>query len=262
MDLDKFYDKFYNWLISFGPRLLLAIAVLVIGLWITKWIKKWLNNHFNRKSIDPSIKSFLFSLLVTALKVLVILGAMQILGVQMTVFAALVGGIGVAAGLALSGTLQNFTSGILILMLKPYKVGDNIVAQGQEGTVSSIQLFYTVVITFDNKTVIVPNSKLSNEVIINLSREGTRRLDVEFKFNFGFDPEQVMAVMNKTIHDNKDLLQVPPSRVGITQIDNDGYKIAVQAWTNAHGFLDVRMILQQKLIHDLKAAGIKLPGMQ
>lgn len=99
----------------------------------------------------------------------------------MTMFAALVGAFGVAAGLALSGTLENFTSGILILLLKPFRVGDNIIAQAQEGTVTSIQLFYTVVLTFDNRTVIVPNSKLSNEVIINLSREGLRRMDIELK---------------------------------------------------------------------------------
>lgn len=109
------------------------------------------------------------SLLFTILQILLLLTLMQILGIQMTVFAALVGGIGVAAGLALSGTLQNFTSGILILLLKPYKVGDNIIAQGQEGTVLSIQIFYTVLLTYDNRDVIIPNSKLSNELIINLS---------------------------------------------------------------------------------------------
>ena len=115
------------------------------------------------------------------LKILLALALLQVLGIQMTMFAALVGAFGVAAGLALSGTLENFTSGILILLLKPFRVGDNIIAQAQEGTVTSIQLFYTVVLTFDNRTVIVPNSKLSNEVIINLSREGLRRMDIELK---------------------------------------------------------------------------------
>src|SRR3954470_15622031 len=144
-----------------------------------------------RRQLDSSLQPFLLSLLFTILQVLLLLTAMQIIGIQMTIFAALIGGIGVAAGLALSGTLQNFTSGILILMLKPFRVGENIIAQGQEGTVKTIQIFFTVVKTFDNRTVIIPNSKLSNEVIVNLSREGKRRLDIELKFNYGVDFEQV-----------------------------------------------------------------------
>jgi small conductance mechanosensitive channel len=120
-------------------------------------------------------------------------------GIEMSIFAALIASVGVAAGLALSGTLQNFTSGILILVLKPYKVGDNIIAQAQEGTVSSIQLFYTVITTFDNKTVIVPNSKLSNELIVNLSREGTRRLDTEMKVAFPVPFEQIRSIVEQAI---------------------------------------------------------------
>src|SRR6185312_5183593 len=110
---------------------------------------------------------------------------------EMTLFATVVGAFGVAAGLALSGTLQNFASGILILLLKPFKVGDNIITQGLEGTVTSIEIFYTLVTTFDNRSVIVPNSKLSNEVIINISREGRRRLDINYKFANNIDIKTV-----------------------------------------------------------------------
>jgi small conductance mechanosensitive channel len=262
MDINKFYDRAYTWTLNFGPRLIMALIVLFVGFWLVRVMRHWLNLYLNRREIDPSIKTFLYSLIITLMQVLVILGAMQVVGVQMTIFAALVGGVGVAAGLALSGTLQNFTSGIIILFLKPYRVGDNIITQGQEGTVTSIQLFYTTVLTFDNRTVIVPNSKLSNEIIVNLSREGTRRLDIEFKFNFGFDPEEVKAVMAKTLANSKELLTTPESRIGITHIENDGYKIAVQVWAKAHGFEDARMLLHRQLINDMKAAGIKLPGMQ
>jgi small conductance mechanosensitive channel len=186
---------------------------------------------------------------------------LQILGIKMTLFAALIAALGVAAGLALSGTLQNITSGIMILLLKPFRQGDNIIAQGQEGTVSSIQIFYTVVTTFDNRTVILPNSKLSNEVIINTSRQGTRRLDVELKFNYGIPLEQIREIVNKTIAASGNVLKEPLPRIGISSLDPDGFKVMINAWTNSHGFHDTRLAFQEQLMTNLKDGGIKLPGM-
>jgi small conductance mechanosensitive channel len=185
MNLEKFYNRLYDWIIVFGPKLIFGILTLIIGLWLIKVIMRWVHHGMHRKGVDPTAKPFLQSLIGVALRVLLILGVMQILGMEMTLFTALVGAFGVAAGLALSGTLQNFASGIIILLVKPFVVGDNIVTQGLEGTVRSIQIFYTFVTTFDNRTVIVPNSKLSNEIIINISREGSRRLDIEIKFKLG-----------------------------------------------------------------------------
>jgi small conductance mechanosensitive channel len=179
----------------------------------------------------------------------------------MTIFAAVIGAFGVAAGLALSGTLQNFASGVLILLLKPYRVGDNLNTQSLEGTVTSIQLFYTIILTFDNKTVIVPNSKLSNEVIINLSRQGTRRLDVVLKFTYAFDFEQIKGIINNTISKFEKINKVPEHRIGVSELEPDGYKIGVNVWINAHGFEDTKLSFQQLLIEELKKGGIKLPGM-
>src|SRR5206468_11933141 len=147
MDFQKLYDRAYNWILTFGPRIIIAIIILFVGLWLIKVFKKWLFNFLKRRHVDPSICSFLRGLVSIVLQVLLLLGLMQILGIQMTIFAAVIGAFGVAAGLALSGTLQNFASGVLILLLKPYRVGDNITTQGQEGTVTSIQLFYTVILT-------------------------------------------------------------------------------------------------------------------
>ena len=167
---------------------------------------------------------------------------MQLLGIQLTLFAALLGAFGVAAGLALSGSLQNFTSGVLILLMKPFRVGDNIVAESMEGTVSMIRIFYTVVKTFDNRTVIIPNSKLSNEVIINLSKEGKRRLDIE---------------LQATLEKNTDLLKEPIARIGIDKILPDGYNVMINVWVNAHGFQDTKMQLQEMLVKDIVSAGMK-----
>ena len=205
-----------------------------------------------KRDIDPSLTPFLLSLAVTTLRVLLIVSVMQIIGIQMTVFAALIGAIGVAAGLALSGTLQNFTSGVLILILKPFHVGDNIVAQGQEGTVQAIKIFYTVVRTYDNRTVVIPNSKLSNEVIINISSSGNRRLDVEMKFTNGIDFREVKNIVNNVLDHAQSALKVPERRIGISSIEPDGYKVMVNVWLDAHGFVDTKMEIQEKLMEALK----------
>ena len=261
MKFDDFYLKGYNWLLRYGPRVIIAMLLLFFGFWFIGKIKKWIHNSLDRRNIDPSLRPFLLSVSVIFLQGLLVLAAMQVVGVQMTIFAAFVGAFGVATGLALSGTLQNFTSGVLILILKPFRVGDNIIAQGQEGTVTSIEIFYTIVTTFDNRTVILPNSKLSNEVIVNLSREGIRRLDVELKLPFAVSFDRVKTILESTINAHKNLLKEPKFRIGVSSIEPDGYKVMLNTWVKPHGFQDIRLELQQKVIEDIIAAGIKLPGM-
>ncbi len=192
---------------------------------------------------------------------MLLLIVMQTLGIQLTILTTVIGAFSVAAGLALSGTLQNFASGVLILVLKPFKAGDNIIAQGQEGIVSSIQIFYTVVTTFENKTVIIPNSKLSNEIIINVSRQGKRRMDIELKFNYGFDMQTVKAILEESAQSSGNVLHTPAPRIGVSALETDGYKMMVNVWVDAHHFIDAKLDFQEKLINDLKRAGIKLPGM-
>lgn len=259
---EHFYDKFYDWLLLKGPLILLGIAVLLVGLWLIRLFSRWMQNRMMRKKINSSLKPFFLSVTVVVLRILLVFMVMQIMGIQLTIFAALVGAVGVAAGFALSGTMQNFASGVLILLLKPFRVSDNIIAQGQEGTVSQIQLFYTVVTTFDNRTVIIPNSKLSNEVIINISAIGSRRLDLELKFNYGIDLSKVRQVIDETIGESKSILKTPEKRVGISLLEESGYKVMINVWLNSHGFHDARMIFQENLLKNLKSSGIKLPGME
>lgn len=261
INIDKLYDKAYDWVITFGPRIIIALLVLFAGQWLIRVIKKRMAASMHRKEVNPSLQPFMRSLIAAALQVLLILLVMQIVGIQLTIFAALVGALGVAAGLALSGTLQNFTSGILILIMRPYTVGDNIIAQGQEGTVTDIRVFYTVLTTYDNRTVIIPNSKLSNELIINLSSEGKRRLDIEIKLPFPVDFRQAEGIIKEVVNGDNRIMKDPAVRIGVSVIEADGYKMIVNAWINAHGFHDVKLELQQKMIDALKQAGTKLPGM-
>lgn len=254
------YDLAHAWLLNFGPKIIIAIVLFFIGEWLIKIIKKQIINALDKPRLD-SIRPFLMGLINIALQLILFLVIMPILGIKMTIFTALFAAMGVAAGLALSGTLQNFASGILILLLRPYKAGDNIITQGQEGTVSSIQLFYTVVTSFDNKMIIVPNSKLSNEVIFNLSRKGTRRIDIEMKFNYGIDFDQLNSIISQTIHSSESLLPVPNFRVAISSLETDGYKVMINAWAMAHKFMETKYELNKRILEDLKQGGIKLPGM-
>jgi len=261
MDWNKFYDKAYTWVIQEGPKVLVAIILVIIGRWLIGLLKKALRNAMQRRKFHRSLQPFFMSLVVIVLNILLVLAAFQVMGIQLTIFTTILGALTVAAGLALSGTLQNFTSGILILILKPFKTGDNIVAQGSEGTVSSIQIFYTIVTTFDNRTVIMPNSKLANEIIINTSREGKRRIDIEMKFGYGVDFEKVREVIDHTLSTTPQILGVPSPRVSIGTLEPDGFKVVINIWTGAHGFTDAKYDLQVKLLKDIKDAGIKLPGM-
>lgn len=260
-DWDKFYDKAYSWVLSYGPRILAAIFALIIGIWLIRMMNRWIKKGLKRHNFNPSLRYFLQNLIAISLQILLVLLVMQIAGIQLTFFTAIVAGLTVAAGLALSGTLQNFVSGILILILKPYQVGENISTQGQEGVVTSIQLFYTVVLTFDNKTIIIPNGQLSNNVVINLSREGKRRLDIDLTFPHGIHFEDIKKILTQSIQSTEDILPEPPFRIGISKLDFDRYTMTVNVWVNAHGFYDTKILLNEKLIAGIKNAGIKLPGM-
>jgi len=261
LNTDLVYDKVLNWVIQHGPPIILGVLVLIFGFWLISILSRTLSAHLTRREIDPSLAPFLLSLSVTVLRVLLILAFMQIVGIRMTIFAALIGALGVAAGLALSGTLQNFASGVLILLLKPFRVGDNIIAQGQEGRVTAIKIFYTIVTTFDNRIIVFPNSKLSNEVIMNLSGSGTRRLDIELKFNNNVDFATVKRLIDEAIESSANMLKTPERRIGISSIEPDGYKVMVNVWLKAHSFNDTKMAFQERLREKLMASGLKLPGM-
>ncbi len=258
---EKFYDKAFDWLLANGPAFVIGVVVLIVGLWLIKLFVKWTQGRMHKKSVNPSIRPFLMSLLGVALRILLILTVMDIVGFKMTLFAALVGAFGVAAGLALSGTLQNFASGVLILLLKPFVVGDNIITGGLEGTVMSIQIFYTIIKTFDNRTVIVPNGQLSNQVIINTSREGSRRLDIDLKFANNIDFKQVKGIISDAIDKCNNILATPERRIGVGELQADGYLVSTNVWVDAHGFQDTKLAVQECILEDLKSSGVKIPGM-
>ncbi len=260
MNLEDFNRKASEWAITFGPKLIFGILVFVAGLWVIRFLKNRIRGQMSKKQVHSSLQPFFLSLSITLLYVLLIVVVMEIMGIQLTIFTAVIGAGGVAAGLALSGTLQNFAGGVLILMLKPFTIDDNIVAQGVDGVVTSIEVFYTEVLTADNKAVIIPNGKLFNEVIINVTREGKRRLDMELKLTYSIDVDQVKNIILNVIKATDTILPEPAPRVGIIALDIDGIKITVQVWVNNNVFTNTRLHLQEAIVKELKAAGVKLPG--
>lgn len=261
MHFEKYLDKAYHWLFTYGPKILLGIVILIVGLWLIRILSNMIRKAFLKKELDASLQSFLLSTIVICLRLGLVLALMQFLGIQMTIFAAIIGAFGVAAGLALSGTLQNFTSGILILLLKPFNIGDNIITQGKEGTVTDIQIFYTTITTFDGIVVIVPNIKLTSEVIINVTREGKMRMDIELKSNYSSDLEQLKNVIISTAGSMDKLVKGMEPRIGVSSIDDNGYKIMVNLWVQSHGYEDTKLEYQEKLIQNLRSANVKVAGM-
>jgi small conductance mechanosensitive channel len=260
MELKEFYQQFHIWLVHRGPKYALGIVLLFAGFWFIKFLRSRLRDKMAKRNVHSSLQPFFLSLTITSLYVLLVILVMNIIGFELTIFTTVIGAFGVAAGLALSGTFQNFAGGVLILLLKPFEIGDSIVAQGQSGKVSSIQIFYTVLVTVDNRTVIIPNGKLFNEVIVNETREGKRRLDFEIKLGYVVDIEQVKEVINRAIAATPDLLQEPATRVGVVALELDGIRFTINVWVDPDKFLAAKIALQERIIKDLAVAGVKLPG--
>ncbi|KIC94892.1 mechanosensitive ion channel family protein [Flavihumibacter solisilvae] len=253
---EKFWQRASDWAVTHLPLYALAIVLLFVGFWLIKLFNNWLRERFQKRKFNPSLVYFLQNLIVIALQVMLVISVFNIAGIRLTFMTAIIAGFSVAAGLALSGTLQNFMCGILLLVLRPFRVGDVIVTQGSEGEVKSIQLFYTIILTFDNKTIIIPNGKLSNEVVINLSRQGRRRIDIDLKFPYSKDFNEVKAVLEKTIAENADILKQPPHKVGVADLEADKYVCRLELWINAHDYPKLQLQLFEEILRDLKSKGL------
>src|SRR5690606_37362214 len=183
--VNKYIDKTIDFGFEYAPKLLGGIIVLVVGLWVTRIITKGVGRSLEKSKIDHSLIPFLKSVTNILLKALVAVTVMGMIGIQMTSFVAILGAAGLAVGMALSGTLQNFAGGVIILILKPFKIGDFIEAQGFSGTVKEISIFSTMLNTADKKLVIIPNGPLSTGALVNYSTESTRRVDWTFGISYG-----------------------------------------------------------------------------
>ncbi len=257
--MDKYIEKIITLLVEYGPKLIGAVVVLVIGLWIVKIITKTVSKLLTKKKTDPSLASFVKSLTNILLKVMLIISVMGMVGIEMTSFIAVLGAAGLAVGMALSGTLQNFAGGVMILIFKPFKVGDFIEAQGYAGTVSEIQLFNTLLKTVDNKIVIIPNGGLSTGSMINYSSEPLRRVDWTFGIGYGDDIDKAKSVLKKLIDADKRILKDPEAFIAVSELADSSVNFAVRVWVKGEDYWGVFFDMNEAVYKTFATEGLNIP---
>ena len=245
--------------IEYGTKLLAGVATLIIGLWIVGLVNKLVQRMFERSGVDPSLRTFLGSLISILLKVMVYITALGMLGVEMTSFVAILGAAGLAVGLALSGTLQNFAGGVMILLFKPYKVGDFIEAQGYSGTVKEIQIFTTVLTTADNKTVLIPNGPLATGSLINFSSQDRRRVDWVFGIAYGDDVDKAYEVLKRLIAEDERILGDPEPFMALHALADSSVNIVVRVWVNSPDYWGVYFRLNEAVYKTFEREGLNFP---
>ena len=246
-------------LISIGVNLAIAIAVIVIGFWVANKLSKTVRKVLTKKNTDLSLVGFLSSLTSTGLKILVLVTAITQLGVEMTSFIAILGAAGFAIGMAFSGTLANFAGGVMILFFKPFKIGDYVNMQGEEGTVKEVLIFNTILSTIDNKIVILANGAVANGTIVNYTKAENRRVDWSFGIAYGDDLKAAKELLNKFIEEDSRILKTPESFVGLGELGDSSVNITTRAWVNQEDYWDVFFHMNERVYTEFEAAGLSIP---
>ncbi|MCH8557061.1 MAG: mechanosensitive ion channel [Balneolia bacterium] len=244
---------------EYGPNILFAILTLVVGLWIVKFIVAAVKKGLDKSETDATLKSFLGSLVSVLLKIMVYITALGMLGVEMTSFIAILGAAGLAVGLALSGTLQNFAGGVMILLFKPFKAGQFIEAQGHMGTVKEIQIFTTYLNTPDNKIVIIPNGPLATGSLTNFSMMPTRRVDWTFGIAYGDDVDKAYEVLNRLIAADERILKDPAPFIAVKELGDSSVDFTVRAWVNSPDFWGVFFRMNEEVYKTFDKEGLSIP---
>ncbi len=259
IDVSKYQDTIMEMIVTYGPKLIMAILTLIIGLWIIKGMTRGLSNMLDKRDIDASLKPFLKSLFGALLKILLVVSVMGMVGIEMTSFIAILGAAGLAVGMALSGTLQNFAGGVIILILKPFKVGDFIEAQGFSGTVESIQIFNTILKTPQNQVILVPNGGLSTGAVVNYSVESTRRLDQTYGIDYSDDISKAREIILRVVNEDSRILKDPAPAVVLTGLGDSAVNLSMRVWTKNEDFWNVSFDTMEKIKKTFDAEGVSFP---
>ena len=256
-------EKIVNSLVEQGSHLgwtiIKAILVFIIGRFVIRMINKLVRRILTKRDFDPSVKTFVGSLVNVTLMILLIISVVGALGVQTTSFAALLASAGVAIGMALSGNLSNFAGGLIILLFKPYKVGDYIESQGVGGTVKEIQIFHTILLTSDNKNIYIPNGSLSSGVVTNIGREPTRRVKWTFGVDYGSDYEQVKRVIESVLAQDARILNDPAPFIALSALADSSVNVVVRAWVKSPDYWGVFFDTNKAIYATFNAEGIGFP---
>lgn len=255
MDFQKILDS----LMAYAPKLLMAVVVLIVGLFIIKIIGKIIQKSMEKAHVDSTLKGFIKSLIGAILQILLYITVASMLGIQMTSFVAIIGAAGLAVGLALQGSLSNFAGGVLILIFRPFKVGDFIEAQGFAGVVREIEILYTVINTGDNKRIVIPNGSLSNNSIVNYSTNPKRRVDLKFGVGYESDVKKVRQIIEKVARSNEKILKDPEPFVRLLEHGESSLNFVTRVWVENANYWEVYFYMLEEVKSEFDKAGINIP---
>lgn len=255
----NYVDQAIGVIMLHGPKLLLAIITLIVGLWFIKYLNKAAGKLMKKSEMDKSLSSFLSSIISILFKVLLVISVMSMLGVEMTSFIAILGAAGLAVGMALSGTLQNFAGGVMILLFKPFNVGDLIEAQGYLGVVKEIQVFNTVLLTLDNRRIIVPNAPISTNSLVNYSAEPERRVDFTFGIGYNDDIDKAKEILWQLIKEDKRILEEPEAFIGLSELADSSVNFAVRVWVKSEDYWGVFFDMNENVKKSFDKNNISIP---
>ncbi len=248
-----------QYLVPLGIKIMVAIIVLIVGRWVIKHIKSWMAKGLMKKNADPTLHGFFSNLISVILNFVLIVFIISILGINTSSLVALLASAGLAVGMALSGTLQNFAGGVIIILFRPFKVGDFISAQGHEGVVKQIQIFNTLITTPDNKVISIPNGILSTGVMILFTREETRRVDWTVSISYGDDYDRAKAVLLRLCEEDRLILKDPAPFVEIFTLNSSSVDIRVRAWVKSADYWTVFFSMNEKVYKTLPNEGLHFP---
>jgi small conductance mechanosensitive channel len=246
-------------IIEYGLNIVSAIATILIGMLFARIVSNGIHRVLSKRSLDITIVDFVSHMAKYVIVAFVLIAALSRIGVQTTSFIALIGAAGLAVGLALQGSLSNFASGVLIIVLRPFKSGEYIEAAGTAGHVESVQIFATTLVTFDNKFVVVPNSAILGGNIINYSRKATRRIDLTIGVSYNANLQQTKAVLEKVLKENARVLVEPAVQVAVAELADSSVNFVVRPWVNSADYWDVRFELMEAIKDRLDAENIEIP---
>ncbi len=257
--MEQLLDKLIEWGATFGIKIIAAVAILIIGRMVSKVLQKLIVKVMDKKNVDKTISSFASSMVFSALYIFVILAALSQIGIQTTSFMTIIGAAGLAIGLALQGSLSNFAAGFLIILFRPFKLGDYVEAGGVSGSISKISIFTTDINTVDNKKIIVPNAQIMNGTITNYTAEKTRRVDLTFGVGYEADISKVKDILNKIIKEHKLILKDPEPFVRLGNLGDSSIDFTVRVWSKTEDYWTVHFDLIESAKEEFDKANISIP---
>jgi small conductance mechanosensitive channel len=257
--MEEMLDKIYQLLTVYGLKVLAALAMFIIGRWVAKGVKKVVERLMTKGKVDPTLISFTANLAYIGLLAFIVIAALGQLGIQTTSFIAILGAAGLAVGLALQGSLSNFAAGFLLIIFRPFKVGDLIEGAGVFGVVEAIQIFTTQLKTADNKTVIVPNAKLTDDNIVNWTVKGTRRVDMVFGIGYEDDIDKARSLMAEIIAQDSRILKTSRTQISVSELADSSVNFVVRPWVKVEDYWGVHFDLTEKIKKAFDANGVSIP---